>query len=150
MPYLARVEINNPNREVYDRLHSAMEAKSFSRVVTGALDRKRRKLPPGTYLTESYDDAWSAIAAARSAAQLVDPAAQIVIAGGEIEILFENCPEVADHPFPDNPLTDMVRPSTKVPHNGSNPFAHNHGGLNRSAPSDDRMWTLPPARGLRR
>ena len=150
MPYLARVEINNPNREVYDRLHSAMEAKSFSRVVTGALDRKRRKLPPGTYLTESYEDAWSAIAAARSAAQLVDPAAQIVIAGGEIEILFENCPEVIESPFPDHPFTDMVRPAPRIPHPDSSPLAHNLGGLKRPAPKDDPMWTLPPARGLRR
>ena len=150
MPYLARVEINNPNREVYDRLHSAMLAKSFSRVVTGALDRKRRKLPPGTYLTESYVDAWSAIAAARSAAQLVDPTAQIVIAGGEIEILFENCPEVMENPFSDCPFTDVVPPSTKMPHAGSDPLAPDDGGVHRPASNDDPTWSLPPARGLRR
>src|SRR5579871_4616063 len=68
MQFLARVEIHNADLQTYYRLHAAMEAESFSRVITGATDFKQYKMPMGTYWSDDFDDSWEALTAAQRAA----------------------------------------------------------------------------------
>jgi hypothetical protein len=91
MQYMARVEIHNASRETYDRLHSAMEAQSFSRTLTKAGTGERCRMPIGAYWIESSGDAWSVLDAAKRAALPIDWTAEIVIAGAG-PLVFYNCP----------------------------------------------------------
>jgi hypothetical protein len=102
MQFLARVEIHNADLQTYYRLHAAMEAESFSRVITGANDFKQYKMPIGTYWTEAFDDSWEALTAAQRAALPIDTAAQIVLFGAG-QILFQNCKQYVKHPVAELP-----------------------------------------------
>jgi hypothetical protein len=93
MQYMARVEIHHADRETYERLHSAMEAESFTRFLIGARDGKKYHMPIGTYWTESSNGAEAAIESAKRAALPIDAKAEITVSGAG-QIIFFNCPEV--------------------------------------------------------
>ncbi len=97
MTFLARVEIHNADLPTYYRLHAAMEAESFSRVITGANDQMQYKMPIGTYWTDAFSDSWSALSAAQRATLPIDVTAQIVLCGAG-QILFQNCKQHLVHP----------------------------------------------------
>jgi hypothetical protein len=97
MQFLARIEIHNADLQTYYRLHAAMEAESFSRVITDTNDLKQYKMPLGTYWTDAFSDSWAAFNAARRAVVPIDMNAQILIFGGG-QMLFQNCKLYAEHP----------------------------------------------------
>ena len=80
MQFLARIEIHNADLQTYYRLHAAMEAESFSRVITDTNDLKQYKMPLGTYWTDVFNDSWAAFNAARRAVAPIDVDQQIQIA----------------------------------------------------------------------
>jgi hypothetical protein len=92
MQYMARVEIHRADRETYERLHSAMEAESFTRTLTAESDGKKYQMPIGAYWVETSKDAWAVLEAAKRAALPIDPGAEIVISGGP-QLVFFNCPK---------------------------------------------------------
>jgi hypothetical protein len=49
--YLARVELHKANYDDYETLHEAMKGRGFSRTIV-ANDRKKYRLPTGTYVVE--------------------------------------------------------------------------------------------------
>ena len=97
MQFMARIEIHNADLQTYYRLHAAMEAESFSRVITDTNDLKQYKMPLGTYWTDTFSDSWAAFNAARRAVAPIDANAQIVLFGGG-QMLFQNCKLYAEHP----------------------------------------------------
>ena len=96
MQFTAYVEIHRTDRETYERLHQAMAAEFFSRVLTDGKTGKKYEMPLGHYWKESTMDRWAVLAAAERAALPIDPRARIVVSGSG-EIVFNgNCPEVAE------------------------------------------------------
>lgn len=65
--YLARVELHKATYEDYETLHEAMRQRGFSRVIV-ANDRKKYRLPTGTYVVEgtnaTLEQAYNAATAA--------------------------------------------------------------------------------------
>jgi hypothetical protein len=65
--FLARVELHNATYQDYEALHGAMKRRGYSRTVVSN-DRKKYRLPTGTYVTEStnatLEQAYSAAVAA--------------------------------------------------------------------------------------
>jgi len=98
MPFLACVEIHNADLPTYYRLHAAMEAESFKRVITGANDFKQYRMPLGTYWTDAFDDSWEAFNAAQRAALPIDATAQVILCGTG-PILFQNCRQYVEQPI---------------------------------------------------
>ena len=98
MPFLARVEIHNADLPTYYRLHAAMEAESFKRVITGANDFKQYRMPLGTYWTDAFEDSWEAFNAAQRAALPIDETAQVILCGAG-PILFQNCRQHVEEPI---------------------------------------------------
>ena len=98
MPFLARVEIHNADMPTYYRLHAAMEAESFKRVITGANDFKQYRMPHGTYWTDAFEDIWEAFNAAQRAALPIDATAQVILCGAG-PILFQNCRQHMEQPI---------------------------------------------------
>jgi len=100
MQYMARVEIHNATREMYERLHAAMEAESFNRTLTDEVTHKQSKMPIGAYWAESSNDRWAVMEAAKRAALPIDATAEIVVSG-DGRIIFFNCPDAgADYSLP--------------------------------------------------
>lgn len=50
--YLARVELHNATYQDYEALHGAMKRRGYARSIVSN-DRKRYRLPTGTYVAES-------------------------------------------------------------------------------------------------
>lgn len=99
MQYMVRTEMHNASREMYDSLHAAMAAESFSRVLTNAKNLKTSMMPIGTYWIESSADEWTVLEAAKRAALPVDRSIEIVVSGGP-QLVYYNCAdEVPVHPF---------------------------------------------------
>jgi len=65
--YLARVELHKATYDDYETLHAAMERRGFSRFIVSN-DRKKYRLPTGTYVAENtnatLEQAYSAAQAA--------------------------------------------------------------------------------------
>ena len=74
----ARVQLgNNATSEMYNKLHTAMAARGFSRTIhTG---RGYVQLPHAEYVTESYASADAAANAARGVAASVDPSYKVFV-----------------------------------------------------------------------
>ena len=102
--YMVRVEIHHADRETYERLHSAMEAESFSRTLTAASNGKKSHMPIGTYWTESANSEWVILEAAKRAALSIDPTAEIVVSGSG-RLVFFNCPDCVEP----TPLASFAR-----------------------------------------
>lgn len=107
MQYGVRVEIHN---QMYDRLHTAMEAESLSRILTADGSGKKSKLPIGMYWMDSHGDAWTVLEAAKRAALSVDASAEIAVFGGP-QIVYYNCPDAV----PEHPLAAMLRLGLATP-----------------------------------
>jgi hypothetical protein len=147
MPFLARIEIQNPDLPTYYRLHAAMEAESFSRVVTGANDFKQYKMPLGTYWTDAFDDSWAAFNAAQRATLAIDANAQIVLCGTG-PLLFHNCKQCVDLQFAglNGLLQSEIHRTTPNPAPAPAPVAngkHSLAGL-RSLFENEPCRTPPP------
>ena len=65
--YLARVELHKATYDDYETLHEAMRQRNFSRVIVSN-DKKKYRLPTGTYVVEntsaSLEQAYTAAVAA--------------------------------------------------------------------------------------
>jgi hypothetical protein len=65
--YLARAELHKATNDDYETLHEAMKKRGFSRIIVSN-DRKKYRLPTGTYVVEgtnaTLEQAYSAATAA--------------------------------------------------------------------------------------
>lgn len=118
MQYMVRTEMHNASREMYDSLHAAMGAESFSRILTNANNLKKSMMPIGTYWIESSADAWTILEAAKRAALSVDRSIEIVVSGGP-QLVYYNC---ADE-VPVRPLAAMLGIGLRAPAPSSSLFA---------------------------
>ena len=120
MQYMVRVEIHNASRETYDRLHSAMEAESFSRTLTADGTGKKSHMPIGAYWTETSSDAWTVMEAAKRAALPIHAGAEIVVCGGP-RLVFYNCPEYVE-PRPFASLANLLAPQPNLDFSSGHAF----------------------------
>ncbi len=158
MQFLARIEIHNADLQTYYRLHAAMEAESFSRVITDTNDLKQYKMPLGTYWTDAFNDSWAAFNAARRAVAPLDANAQIVLFGGG-QMLFQNCKLFAEHPAAGLHRFSQAEPHGTVPKTTQVPSEGGLKGLSRlvgagsgrdSSDDESGLYELPRANSLSR
>lgn len=130
MRFAIRIEIHDKE---YKLLHERAEAASFSRTTVDSSTGKRVHLPIGEYVTEAYPTARMVLLKAIQVAFTVDPAAEIIVSGGN-EFLTFGCPEVQENP---SSFFGQLFGMPAIP--TSDPFGTLY-RLNLSEHKEDRAW----------